>query len=141
MTLVLDNSVTMRWLMPSIKQKDQDYAKAVLKTFIDSEAVVPNLWHLEVGNVLLGAEKRGEIDISASEAFISRLESLPITTDGETTNKALNRTLNLARSYKLSSYDAAYLELAIRKSLPIATLDTDLRKAAVKANVKLYQLG
>lgn len=91
--------------------------------------------------MLLGSEKRGDTDASASEAFISRLESLPIITDGETTNKALNRTLNLARSYKVSSYDAAYLELAIRKSLPGATLDTDLRKAAVKANVKLYQLS
>lgn len=141
MTFVLDNSVTMRWLMPSIKQEDQHYAKTVLQTFVNSEAIVPNLWHLEVANVLIGAEKRGEIDPSNSEAFISRLETLPINKDEETTSKALNRTLNLARSYQLSSYDAAYLELAIRKSFPIATLDIDLRKVAIRANVELYQVS
>lgn len=131
----------MRWLTPSQKQEDQDYAILVLHTFTDNDAVVPNLWHLEVANVLLGAEKRGNIETSASEAFVSCLESLPINTDSETTTKALNRTVNLARSYKLSSYNAAYLELAIRTSLPLATLDTDLRKAAIKAKAKLYQLS
>lgn len=141
MSFVLDNSVTMRWLLKSSKPSDQAYAESVLTALIDVDAYVPSLWHLEVGNVLINAEKYGDLKLGDSEGFISRLESLPIYVDEETANKALNRTLNMAREYKLSSYDVAYLELAIRKGMPIATLDKDLRKAAVKANVSIFQVS
>ncbi len=135
---ILDNSVSMRWLLESNKAVDQKYAEAVLKSLLDADALVPNLWHLEASNVLLGAEKRSEIDAGEIERFISQLENLPIQVDSLTSHKAFTRTLALSRIYKLSSYDAAYLELAIREGLPIATLDKDLRKAAKKADVKIY---
>lgn len=135
---ILDNSVSMRWLLESNKPADQKYAEAVLKSLLDADAIVPNLWHLEAANVVLGAEKRAEIDAGEIEGFISQLENLPIQVDSLTHNKAFTRTLALSRIYKLSSYDAAYLELAIREGLPIATLDKDLRKAAKKADVKIY---
>lgn len=135
---ILDNSVSMRWLLESNKAVDQKYAEAVLKSFLDADALVPNLWHLEASNVLLGAEKRSEIDAGEIERFISQLENLPIQVDSLTSHKAFTRTLALSRIYKLSSYDAAYLELAIREGLPIATLDKNLRKAANKADVKIY---
>lgn len=135
---VLDNSVAMRWLLPSQKASDQKYAEKILKTFADKDAVVPNLWHLEAVNVLMEAERRADIDAGEVERFISHLENLPLHTDRATVQQAFSRTLSLARIYKLSSYDAAYLELAIREGLPLATLDKDLRKAAKKAHVEIY---
>jgi predicted nucleic acid-binding protein len=138
---VLDNSVAMRWLLASEKVADQNYAEAVLKTLTDADARVPNLWHLEAANVLLAAEKNGNIDAGTAEAFIAHLDSLPLQVDSLTAQQAFNRTLALARAYKLSTYDAAYLELALREGLPLATLDKDLIKAAKKANVQLYLKG
>jgi len=135
---VLDNSVAMRWLLESPKASDQKYAEKVLKSLSEQDAVVPNLWHLEACNVVLGAEKRGEITVGESEKFINQLENLPIHVDTMSANQAFSRTINLARTYKLSSYDACYLELAVREGLPIASLDKALRKAAKKADVDLW---
>ena len=135
---VLDNSVAMRWLLASPKASDQKYAEKVLKSLSEQDAVVPNLWHLEACNVVLGAEKRGEITVGESEKFINQLENLPIHVDTMSANQAFSRTINLARTYKLSSYDACYLELAVREGLPIATLDRALRKAAKKVDVSLF---
>ena len=135
---VMDNSVAMRWLLASEKKSDQTYAEAVLKTLVDVYATVPNLWHLEAANVLITAEKRAELETGDVERFIAQLESLPIQVDPMTAHQGFSRTLSLSKAYKLSSYDAAYLELAIREGLPIATLNKDLLKAAKKANVTIY---
>jgi predicted nucleic acid-binding protein len=135
---VLDTSVAMRWLLESNKIADQAYAEEVLKSFTEREALVPNLWHLEAANVLLGAEKNSGLSVGEIEGFISQLENLPIHVDSLTSHQAFSRTLALGRAYKLSSYDAAYLELAIRKGLPLATLDKFLVKAAIKVGVDIY---
>jgi len=135
---VLDNSVAMRWHLASLKVTDQKYAESTLKSLTVAVALVPNLWHLEAVNVLLGAEKRNETTVGEVEGFISQLENLPIQVDPLTSHQSFTRTLSLARAYKLSSYDAAYLELAIREGLAIATLDKDLLKAAKKAGIKRY---
>lgn len=135
---VLDNSVAMRWLLVSPKKRDQAYAESVLQSLSETEAVVPHLWHLEAANVLLAAEKNGQLQTGEVERFISQLESLPIQVDPLTAHQAFSRILSLARAYKLSSYDAAYLELALRAGLPLATLDKDLIKAAKKADVAIY---
>jgi len=135
---VLDNSVAMRWLLNTRKAADQQYALDVLDSFVDGTAIVPNLWHLEATNVLLSAEKRDEIGLGEIEGFISQLENLSIQTDTMTSHHAFNRMLTLARAYKLSSYDAAYLELAIREALPLATLDKNLVKAAIKADIEIH---
>lgn len=135
---VLDNSVAMRWLLNTSKAADQRYALSVLDGFVDGSAIVPNLFHLEATNVLLAAEKRDEISLGEIEGFISQLENLPIQTDTMTSHNAFNRILTLSRAYKLSSYDASYLELAIREGLPLATLDKDLAKAALKAGVEIH---
>jgi len=135
---VLDNSVAMRWLLNTRKAADQQYALDVLDSFVDGTAIVPNLWHLEATNVLLSAEKRDEISLGEIEGFISQLENLSIQTDTMTSHHAFSRTLTLARAYKLSSYDAAYLELAIREALPLATLDKNLVKAAIKADIEIH---
>ena len=91
MQYVLDNSVAMRWLLASQNQTDQAYAETVLRSFTESEAVVPHLWHLEAANVLLAAEKRGEIELAAVECFITQLESLPIQIDPLTAHQAFRR--------------------------------------------------
>ena len=135
---VLDNSVSMRWLLESPKVADQKYAEIVLKSLAEAGAIVPNLWHLEASNVLLGAEKRTEINHGDSEGFIIQLENLPIHVDPLTAHQTFSRIINIARTYKLSSYDASYLELAMREGVPLATLDNDLRKAAKKAQVEIY---
>jgi predicted nucleic acid-binding protein len=135
---VLDNSVAMRWHLESEKTIDQKYAESVLSTLVESEAVVPNLWHLEATNVLIAAEQRGDTTTGEVERFIAQLENLPIHVDPQTANQSFNRILALSRAYKLSSYDAAYLELAVRKGLPLATLDKNLQKAAKKADVSIY---
>jgi len=135
---VLDNSVTMRWLMASNKASDQRYAELVLKSLEGAEAAVPNLWHLEVANVLLSATNRQEIEISAVERFTAQLENLPITVDTLTANQVFGHTMSLAKAYRLSSYDAAYLELALRQDLPLSTLDKNLLKAARRSDIEIY---
>ena len=135
---VLDNSVAMRWIFASNKAIDQTYAEKVLKSLSNADALVPNLWHLEASNVLLGAERRDEISMGEIEGFIAQLENLPIQVDSLTAHQTFTRTLALGRAYNLSSYDAAYLELAIRESIPLATLDKDLSKAAKSSNVEIY---
>ena len=135
---VLDNSVTMRWLLATENLENQQYAEDVLASLLSVDAIVPNLWHLEVCNVVIRSERRGDVDIGQSEGFIAQLENLPIYVDPLTANQAFSRTLGLARHHNLSSYDAAYLELAIREGLPLATLDDALTKAAKKTNVRLY---
>lgn len=135
---VLDNSVSMRWLMPSLKLEDQQYADTVLKSMANSNALVPNLWRLEVANVLLAAEKRQQISSAASDLFVRQLLQLSISSDLQTANRVFSDTFLLARENHLSSYDAAYLELALREGLPIASLDKDLLKAASKLGVLLY---
>ena len=128
----------MRWLLESENASDQKYAETVLKSMTEADALVPNLWHLEAANVLLGAEKRSEINAGEIERFIAQLENLPIHVDPLTAHQSFNRILALSRIYNLSSYDAAYLELSIREGLPLATLDKDLKKAAKKADMLLY---
>ncbi len=135
---VLDNSVAMRWYLASDKQSDQDYAESVLLSLVDADAFVPNLWHLEASNVLLAAENRGNTTFGETERFISQLENLPLHVDPLTARQSFTRIMSLARAYNLSSYDAAYLELAIRNALPLATLDKDLIKAANQAGVPIY---
>ena len=136
---VLDNSVSMRWLLASEKASDQKYAKNVLESMMEFDALTPNLWHLEAISVLLGAEKRGEISLGEIERFISQLENLPIHVDPLTAHQAFSRTLVLSREYNISSYDASYLELAVRNGLPLSTLNKKLVKAAKKADVEIYK--
>jgi len=136
---VLDNSVSMRWLLASEKSSDQKYAENVLDSMMEADALIPNLWHLEAISVLLGAEKRGKINLGEIERFISQLENLPIHVDTLTAHQAFGRTLVLSREYNPSSYDASYLELAMRKGLPLSSLDKKLVKAANKAGVDIYK--
>ena len=135
---ILDNSVAMRWLLASNKASDQRYAESVLRSLANAEAIVPNLWHLEAANVLLSTASRKDIEASEVARFTVQLENLPISVDTLTANQVFGHTIPLGRAYRLSSYDAAYLELALRESLPLATLDKNLLRAAGRSDVEIY---
>jgi len=101
------------------------------------KAWVPALWHLELANVLLGAQRKGRIDKAGIEKFLSALNVYDIEVDSETMALAWSKTLALAESFGLSLHDAAYLELALRRGLPVATLDRPLRAAVQEAGGSL----
>jgi predicted nucleic acid-binding protein len=133
--IVLDASVTLTWVFPDEATKAT--ARLQDELTAGAEAWVPALWHLELVNVLLNAHKRGRIDRSGIEMALSRLRTYRITIDDETMTQAWNKTLDLAVQYQLTTYDAAYLELALRRNLPLATLDEALIAAAKAAGVSL----
>lgn len=130
MNFVLDASVTMLWLVPETNVAGVDYARSVLKKLKTSQALVPPLWSLEVANVITKVESKGIVTEVDTQRFLSIIGRLNIVADHAMVTHALSDTLNLARRFKLSAYDAAYLELALRAGLPLATLDADLAKAA-----------
>lgn len=138
MNFVLDNSVTMRWFFGDGKPQEIAYASKVLDAMKKANALVPVTWGLEVANVIAKAEAKGWVTEARSGVFLEMLEGMDIEIDAATFNHALSDTLQLARRYKLSSYDASYLELALRSGMPLATLDEDLYKAAKKAGVKRF---
>jgi predicted nucleic acid-binding protein len=132
---VLDCSATLPWVFASEATPETDALLDELAA--GRRAWVPALWHLEVANVMLGAQKRGQIDRAGVEKFMATLRALEIEVDDETTAVAWTRTLGLGESYGLTAYDAAYLELALRKGVPLASLDDALRKACRKAGGRL----
>jgi predicted nucleic acid-binding protein len=103
-----------------------------------ANALIPMTWGLEVANIIAKAEAKALVTEVRSEAFLEMPEGVDIEVDAATFAHALSDTLQLARRYKLSTYDASYLELALRLGIPRATLDEDLQKAAKKAGVKKF---
>ncbi|WP_446742070.1 type II toxin-antitoxin system VapC family toxin [Silvibacterium acidisoli] len=134
MSLVLDSSVSLAWFYAEEATEKTD---EVAKLLAQSGAWVPPLWKLEIANILESGIRRGRNDISFRDQALTDLALMPINIDAETAVHAWSRTLALAHQHKLTVYDAAYLELALRRSLPLATLDKDLRKAAHKEKVIL----
>ena len=134
-TFVLDCSVALAWLFQDEAGPNTDQ---LLKELRDdnSNAIVPSLWCLELGNVLTQAERRGRITAAQLTTALELVRSLPITTDAETDSRAFREILSLARTTSLTTYDASYLELAMRHGVPLATLDKDLIRAARGVAVK-----
>ena len=139
MFFVLDASVALRWLADDGSAKDREYAKQVLRSILGTEVIpyVPSHWSLEIAHVLARSERKGVVTSDMSNDFLNTLNAIEFITDFETSSLALTSVLDHARSYGLSSYDAAYLELALRLDCPLATLDKDLRSAAEKAGLKV----
>lgn len=135
MSFVLDCSAVIPWLFADEANAETDQ---LLDEMARGEtAWVPGIWHLELGNVLLGAMRRKRIDPAGVEAFVFQLAELDIEIDSETSAQALGKTLNLAQLHSLSSYDAAYLELAMRRGVALATRDRELAAACRGVGVKL----
>jgi predicted nucleic acid-binding protein len=133
---VLDGSISLAWYF---KDEADAYADAVAAGFPGVRAVVPTIWPLEVANAVLVGERRKRSTAAQATRWLGYLGSLPVTVDDETTVRAWSDVLSLARTHNLSAYDAAYLELALRQGLPLATLDDPLKSAATAAGVAHYQ--
>jgi predicted nucleic acid-binding protein len=131
MAFVLGASIAACWALADEQHADADLAFRRIRT---EEAVVPTLWWFEVRNILVVNERRGRITLAESTAFLLYLSKLPVRADRLPEGESV---LRMARTHRLSVYDAAYLELAQRERLAIATLDADLRKAAPGEGVAL----
>lgn len=136
MSLVLDSSITLAWIYSDETTKA---IREIESQVIREGAWVPSLWRLEVANILEMGVRRGRHDAAFRDETLTDLALLPIDTDPETERHAWDATLRLAALHRLTVYDAAYLELARRRDLPLATLDRELRTAAKKE--KLSMLG
>ena len=140
MRFVLDASVALLWLVPKTNPAGAAYADSALVALKESQAIVPSLFALDIAHVVAKVEAKGVVSEADSQRFISLMGQLELVTDIETTAHALGDTLNLARRYRLSAYDAAYLELALRRGLPLATLDADLAQAATRAGLPIFAI-
>jgi predicted nucleic acid-binding protein len=132
---VVDNSVVMSWCF---EDEGKSFAEAVLESLESAEACVPAIWPLEVGNVLLVAERKKRLSQAAVVRFLALLGGLPISVEQETPERMLKEIVSLAREQGLSTYDASYLDLAMRLGLPLATQDTSLARAAKKCKVPAF---
>ena len=132
---VLDCSVTMAWCF---EDELDAYAVAVLRALTTGAAVVPPLWALEVTNVLLVAERRRRVTPAAAARFIELLGELPLTVADPDGPGDLGDLLSLGRAHRLSAYDVAYLRVARRNRLALATRDASLRTAARSAGVAVF---
>jgi predicted nucleic acid-binding protein len=131
-TLVLDASMTIAWLFDGERT---EAAHAVMRQVVAEGAIVPSLWRLEVANVLRNAARRGRCNEAYVDRSLARLARLAIRRDEETDDHAWGATRALARKEDLSLYDAAYLELALRRHLPLASCDKALLTAAARRKV------
>lgn len=131
---VLDASLALQWFLED--EADRKYSLAVLHTLSEKRAAVPLLWFYEVGNALLMAHRRKRITFDQAVGFLKRLKDLPIDAVQQTPAEILDLPA-LARDHGLTNYDASYLALAKRLSVPLATMDADLRKASSAVGVTL----
>ena len=134
MPFVLDASVTASWCFSDEQSAVADVA---MQRLLDDEAIAPPLWSLEIRNILLVNERRGRIDTQDADAFLLDLSRLPIRIRQDADNRAL---VALARRHRLTAYDAAYLELAVRTDLAVATLDQALAHAVRAEGLPLVGL-
>jgi predicted nucleic acid-binding protein len=133
-SLVLDSSVTVAWLY---REEKSEIADEIFASLIHTGAWVPALWHLEVANVLQIGIRRQRHASDFRDRMFSDLSSLPIHVDPETHRQAWSTTARLAEKHRLTLYDSAYLELAVRRRLPLATFDEELRHVAAREGVAL----
>ena len=131
---VVDCSVAMAWLF---NDEATPKTAALLNRLATETALVPAWWFIEITNVLAMAERRERITATQSDAFIADLGKLGIERDDEAPDRAFTHLLSLCRLHRLTSYDAIYLDLAVRRNMPLATLDDALRKTAKKLGVRL----
>lgn len=135
MSLVLDSSVALTWCF---EDEHTSATLRLLNQIVETGAVAPSLWPLEILNGLAMAERRGRLDTIRRHQLAGFLRDLPINLDSETASQAWTATALLAERYRLTLYDAAYLELAQRLDLPLATLDQELCVAGSALGLTLF---
>jgi predicted nucleic acid-binding protein len=125
----------MSWCFADEEDK---YADLILESLETGEALTPAVWPLEVGNVLLAAERRQRLNRAGTARFLELLAALPIRVEQESSERMLKEIVSLAREQNLSTYDASYLDLAMRRGLPLATRDAALAEAARRCGIPLF---
>lgn len=133
---VLDCSVTMGWCF---EDESSRYPDRVLDALKSARAIVPAIWSLEVANVLLVGERKKRLTEAGSSRFVALLQELPIALREDTVPRGLEAVLRLARGAGISAYDAAYLELAMREGVALATQDVSMKDAAKKLGIPLFK--
>jgi predicted nucleic acid-binding protein len=133
-SFVVDASVAMTWCF---KDETTPTTQRLLKDLSSKVALVPAWWFVEIANVLALAERKGRLTTQEFDDFVAVINSVQVELDNEAHQRAFDHLLPLCRAHQLTSYDAIYLDLAIRRKLPLATLDEQLRKAARKVGLKL----
>jgi predicted nucleic acid-binding protein len=136
MSFVVDASIALAW---HFEDEVSEYADRILDRLREDRAAAPSIWPLEVANALLVAERRGRLSPARVARAVELLLELPVSIHDTAADPALGPVLDLARTHGLSAYDAAYLELAMREGLPLATQDEALRAAAQRAGVPFME--
>jgi predicted nucleic acid-binding protein len=135
--MVLDASVALAWF---VDNPIPDYAVTVRRAFIDgAKAVVPALWHLEMANGLVVAERRRTLSATDLTDSLAQIEKLLGSIETDSTLLSTRQASDIARVFQLPAYDSAYLETARSRALPLATLDKSLRAAASRAGLKIFR--
>lgn len=134
---VLDSSMALSWCFPDEQPSNSDRLLVTMAS--GARAVVPALWYLEIVNALVMGERRKRLKPSETTIALELLSRLPIDLDDRSGSHNASAILALARKYHLTAYDAAYLELAMRLRLPLATLDEKLQKAGRKAKLPKWE--
>jgi predicted nucleic acid-binding protein len=133
---VLDACVAFSWCFPGDPTENTPYSQRILSKLSSDDALVPEIWGYEIANILCVAFRKGRISQQQIEEYLLRLASLPIHVESSDlwTKVGLE---SKARNWGLSAYDAAYLDLALRRNLALATADTSLKKAAEDQGIKV----
>jgi len=138
LSLVLDASMTLAWQFKRVDPAEIQLAEETLTELASVQVFVPAIWYAEVANGLLRGERQGMIPPSQTASFLNDLSQADIEADTESPRSRQARVLALARMYRLTAYDATYLELAMRRTAILATFDGKLAAAARAAGVRVY---
>ncbi|MBK5967746.1 MULTISPECIES: type II toxin-antitoxin system VapC family toxin [Thiorhodovibrio] len=138
MKLVLDASMALAWIFERVDPQENARADQLLEAMIGLEVGVPVLWHTEVANALLVAERRNVVTQAQVIDYLHRLSRLPIETDALTVASRRDFVMALGREHRLSAYDATYLELTLRTGSVLASFDAKLVEAARQAGASIY---
>lgn len=137
MPFVLDSSVTLTWCF---EDESTEYTDRILDHFDGDAALVAGIWPLEIANALRNAERRGRLQPADSVQFAALLiNALPITVESMSLDRALGAVLDIARAHGLTSYEASYLERAMREGFPPTTQDDHLSSAAKQVGLALVE--
>lgn len=129
---MLDSSVALAWCFPDERSL---VTEAIFERLKVEPAVVPSLWFLELTDVLSMAERKGRIAQTKVDEFVATIDCLLLDVDHDSSKRAFEHLFPLCRTHGLTSYNAAYLDLSVRRQLPLATLDSPLRRAATAIGV------
>ncbi len=127
MTVVLDASVALSWCFPD---EEDEYSDRILDLMMNEEGIVPPVWSLEIANAMVSGHRRGRIDDADMVRAVEVLSGLSITVVGLSVEESASAVASIAIAQNLSAYDASYLYIAMREGVPLATLDSGLRRAA-----------